>query len=137
MVVDTNVLVSGLLTPWGPSGEIIRMIASGTLCPLHDARMFTEYQSVLARNGFPFRKKDVDDLLAQILSSGAPVASEPLPHPLTDPDDEAFLEVALSGGAAVLITGNARHFPKERSRNVKILSPSEFLTYFRHNTKEN
>ena len=30
-VVDTNVLFAGLLSPFGPPGEIVRMIASGTL----------------------------------------------------------------------------------------------------------
>ena len=31
VVLDTNVLVSGLLTPFGPSGEIVRMVAAGKL----------------------------------------------------------------------------------------------------------
>ncbi len=31
IVWDTNVLVSGLLTPFGPSGEIVRMVSAGEL----------------------------------------------------------------------------------------------------------
>jgi predicted nucleic acid-binding protein len=46
---------------------------------------------------------------------------------LTDPDDEAFLEVALSGRASALVTGSKRHFPKRAYGEVRILSPAEFL----------
>jgi predicted nucleic acid-binding protein len=40
-----------------------------------------------------------------ILVVAAPTAVE-----LPDPDDRAFVEVALSGGADALVTGNRRHF---------------------------
>jgi hypothetical protein len=33
IVLDTNVLVSGLLQPFGPSGQIVRLVASGDLLP--------------------------------------------------------------------------------------------------------
>ena len=33
IVLDTNVLVSGLLTPFGSSGEIVRMVFSNELTP--------------------------------------------------------------------------------------------------------
>ena len=44
-----------------------------------------------------------------------------------DPDDEPFLEVALSGGVKAIVTGNKRHFPRKEYEGVKILSPAEFL----------
>jgi len=34
IVLDTNVLVSGLLTPFGTSGEIVRMVSAGKMMPL-------------------------------------------------------------------------------------------------------
>ena len=52
---------------------------------------------------------------------------KPLKHHLPDPDDEPFLEVALSGGAKAIVTGNKRHFPRKDYQGVKILSPVEFL----------
>jgi len=45
---------------------------------------------------------------------------------LPDPDDAAFLEVAATCGA-ILITGNARHYPPDRRLGVKILEPRAFL----------
>ena len=47
IVLDTNVLVSGLLTPFGTSGEIVRMVSAGKLILLYDSRILLEYQEGL------------------------------------------------------------------------------------------
>jgi len=47
IVLDTNVLVSGLLQPFGPSGQIVRLVASGEVVLCHDPRILTEYGEVL------------------------------------------------------------------------------------------
>ena len=52
VVVDTNVLVSGLLTPGGTPGSNINMIAEGDLRVCHDPRIFEEYGAVLGRPEF-------------------------------------------------------------------------------------
>jgi hypothetical protein len=59
IVLDTNVLVSGLLTPYGSSGKIVRMIFSGDLTLILDARILSEYRDVLVRPKFGFNKDDV------------------------------------------------------------------------------
>ena len=43
IVLDTNVLVAGLLTPFGSSGEIVRMAFSGGHLLYIDARILSEY----------------------------------------------------------------------------------------------
>ena len=53
-MLDTNVLVSGLLSPFGPPGEIVRMVSSGAVVLCLDARIFAEYDDVLARPRFGF-----------------------------------------------------------------------------------
>jgi putative PIN family toxin of toxin-antitoxin system len=131
VVVDTNVLVAGLLSPFGPPGEIVRMIASGTLRLCFDARILTEYGQVLARSKFQFNSEQTQALLEQIKMEGLSVAGDPLPAPLPDLSDEPFLEAALAGDAECLITGNTRHFPSARRQGVVVLSPSEFLNQYR------
>ena len=59
VVVDTNVLVAGLLSPFGPPGEIIRMIASGAVTLCVDARILTEYAEVLSRPKFQFETEQI------------------------------------------------------------------------------
>ena len=40
IVLDTNVLAAGLLSPFGPCAEIVRMVSSGDLTLCLDARIF-------------------------------------------------------------------------------------------------
>jgi uncharacterized protein len=132
VVVDTNVLVVGLLSPFGPPGEVVRMIAGGALHLCFDARILTEYQEVLARAKFGFDADLVQTFLDQIQADGFSVAGFPLTDRLPDPADEAFLEAALAGTARCLVTGNTRHFPAGRRQGMAVLSPREFLEYYRH-----
>ena len=131
IVLDTNVLVSGLLTPFGPSGEIVRMISAGLLTLMVDARILSEYREVLHRPKFQFNHDQINDLLDYIRLSSRIVSAVPLKKPLPDPDDEPFLEIAVSAKAACLITGNRVHFPKKSCQGVKIVSPSEFIDLYR------
>ena len=131
IVLDTNVLVAGLLSPFGPCGEIVRMVSSGEITLALDARILTEYQEVLARPKFKFDRDKVTTILDLIKYRGAIVASSPLLNPLPDPDDEPFLEIAIAASVATLVTGNHVHFPTESCQGVTVLSPTEFLTFYR------
>jgi putative PIN family toxin of toxin-antitoxin system len=135
IVLDTNVLVAGLLSPFGPCGDIVRMVSSGELTLCFDARILSEYREVLMRPKFRFAEDEIDTLIDFIAMRGQTVAPSPLPKPLPDPDDEPFLEVAIAGRVACLVTGNRAHFPGRRRQGVKVLSPRAFLTRYRRHLK--
>ena len=136
IVLDTNVLVSGLLTPYGTSGEIVRMVSAGELILYIDARILSEYQEVLHRPKFKFNKEHISILLDFIKLYGQFVSGLPLKNRLPDPDDELFLEVAIAGKVRSLITGNIVHYPPSSREGIKIFSPSEFLEFFRKHRAE-
>jgi len=127
IVLDTNVLVAGLLTPFGPCGDIVRMVSSGNLILCIDARVLSEYREVLERPKFSFDRDKVAAILDYIEHHGWIVAASPLSLPLPDSDDEPFLEIAVSGCADYLVTGNAAHFPSELCEGVAVVSPADFL----------
>jgi len=129
VVLDTNVLVSGVLKPYSPAASILRMLVEGVIQPAYDLRILAEYREVLSRPKFSFDREVVKPLLDQIEEEGVLISASPLKSPLPDPADEPFLEVAVA--AAALVTGNRRHFPRRSYGAVKILSPSEFLEIFR------
>jgi putative PIN family toxin of toxin-antitoxin system len=131
IVLDTNVVVSGLLQPFGPSGQIVRLVASGELVLCLDPRILAEYQEVLLRKKFGFDPERVDTLLEEIRASGIPVAARPLAIRLPDADDEPFLEAALAGGARFLVTGNVKHYPAEACSGAEVLSPRSFIELYR------
>ena len=127
IVLDTNVLVAGLLSPFGPCGDIVRMVSSGNLTLCVDARVLSEYHEVLKRPKFGFDLDKVAVILDYIERCSWVVSSVPLSFSLPDPDDEPFLEIAISGDADCLVTGNAVHFPSDLCRGIKVMSPSDFL----------
>lgn len=131
IVLDTNVLVAGLLSPFGPPGEIVRMVSSGELTLCLDARVLSEYAEVLRRPKFGFDEDAIVALLDYVEYRGLMVASSPLPEELPDTDDEPFLEITLACGAEYLITGNRVHFPEALCRGATVVSPAEFVAAYR------
>jgi putative PIN family toxin of toxin-antitoxin system len=135
IVLDTNVLVAGLLSPFGPCAEIVRMVSSGDLTLCFDSRVLSEYSEVLCRPKFRFETDRVLVLLDHIERRGQIVASSPLSTLLPDPGDQPFLEIAVAGRAECLVTGNHAHFPPKLCHGVTTLSPSGFLRYYRDQLK--
>ncbi len=131
IVLDTNVLVAGLLSPFGPCGQIVRMVSSGELTLSFDARILAEYEEVLARPKFKFQKEKVAAFLDHIQHQGYMAASSPLSRSLPDADDDPFLEVAITARAICIVTGNQIHFPAELCQGVKVYSPADFLASYK------
>ena len=53
-VLDTNVLVSGLLNPHGTPGQILVAVMAERIEVVYDPRLLTEYRRVLLQREFPF-----------------------------------------------------------------------------------
>lgn len=136
IVLDTNVIVAGLLSPFGACGEIVRMVSAGELTLSFDARILSEYNEVLRRPRFGFEEEKVAALLDYIVYRGQAVAPSPLYHSLPDTDDEPFLEVTLASQSVCLVTGNQKHFPAERCQGAKVISPNEFLIFFKKTSRK-
>lgn len=130
VVIDTNVLVSGLLSPYGAAAEVVRMAVAGSLELLYDARIASEYEEVLSRPKFSFDKNYVGHLIEFIEHFGIPVSAAPLSRHLPDHDDEPFLEVAIAGKGECIITGNVAHYPIRSRRKIKVLTPRQFLNRY-------
>jgi putative PIN family toxin of toxin-antitoxin system len=127
VVLDTNILVAGLLNPYGAPASIVRLVAAGTLGLCFDARILAEYRDVLSRPRFGFAVEHVESLLSQIEACGSLATATPLGRRLPDPDDEPFLEIALAGRADFLVTGNSGHFPANCVQGMKVVTPREFV----------
>ena len=65
-VVDTNVLVSGLLTPTGNEALIILALHQGLMRCCFSDDIFEEYAAVLARPKFAFEAEEIGALLAMV-----------------------------------------------------------------------
>ena len=108
VVFDTNVLVSALLKRGGVSAEAVELALIGRVRPLFDNRMIAEYQEVLKRPRFGFVTDVVQSFLEDFQAVGEMIL-EPTRYDraVLDRSDLPFIEVAISGGANAIITGNA------------------------------
>ena len=116
-VIDTNVLVSALLSSHDDSGavQLIARMLSGEITPVYSSAIITEYREVLRRKKFGFSPDTIDHLLLAIGKFGLQV--EPSASGITLPDrkDLPFYEVVLEKrpDGARLVTGNLKHYPAE------------------------
>jgi putative PIN family toxin of toxin-antitoxin system len=62
-VIDTNVLVSGLLSRSGSPAQILNLLVNKRIAAYYDHRILEEYRDVLSRAQFGFTKAEVDGLL--------------------------------------------------------------------------
>ncbi len=131
IVLDTNVLVSGLLNPVGPPGQLVRLVTGSRERLAFDQRVIQEYREVLARPHLGITGDEIESVIEAIEQDGESVVARPLAVKLPDPDDLPFVEVAASAGAAALVTGNLRHFPRSAlgRLGVTIVSPAAWLSH--------
>lgn len=126
VVLDTNVLVSALLTPHGTPARVLDLALAGEIRLAFDDRILAEYRDVLARPKFGFSRGDVSDLLTALEADGEHIIPRPIHAKLPDKDDLPFLEVAAFARAP-LITGNTAHFPASARGGVDVYSPAAFV----------
>lgn len=126
-VFDTNVLVSGFLSPHGPPGRIVQWLRQGFVRAAVDDRVVAEYREVLRRPKFGFPTTEVDTVLDRVLffAIWPELPPDCLPGILPDPDDRPFAECATTAQCPV-VTGNLRHFPEDVIRQ-PILTPAQFV----------
>lgn len=122
VVVDTNIIVSALMSPNGNPAKIVDMATDQKLRICYSPEILAEYIDVLNRPHFNFNDEDCDDFIQGVKRFGLlsqPPASD---IPMSDEDDRCFYDVAKSC-EAILITGNTKHYPIEPF----IVTPAEFL----------
>ncbi len=130
VVLDTNVVVSGLLSAAGPCGRILDLALEGQITLCADPRLADEYRAVIHRPELGLPSDDVDRVLELLLNLSDPITAAPLDVALPDPEDLPFLEVAASAGVP-LVTGNRRHFPSRLCGDIQILAPRELIDLIR------
>ena len=115
-VIDTNVLVSALLSPNNESPPLTVManVFAGTITPVYNTEIIDEYRSVLKREKFHFDPVDVEAVINVFLQYGLNLErTEVNDEAFLDHKDIVFYEVKMSKDDAYLITGNTKHFPKQ------------------------
>lgn len=134
VVVDTSVFVSALLGRGGASRDVLRSCLEGRATPLMGTALFAEYESLLSRSslfaGSPLSPGEREALLNAFLSVCRWVTIYFSWRPnLADESDNHLIELAVAGGAAVVVTKNVKDFRRAELSfaGLRILKPEELL----------
>ena len=129
LVLDTNVLISALLSPNGKPHACVQWALDHAIL-LASGDLLVELQTRLARPKFAkyasaaTRKAYVDELAfstQNVLLTGSIKACR-------DPDDDKILEIAVAGIADCIVSGDKDLLVLDPFRGIPILTPAAFLT---------
>lgn len=137
-VIDVNVLVSSVIGPLGNSRKVLLawdkslfdvIISSGIIREL-------EEKLKLPRITKHFNKNSASDIywLKELLKTQSEIISIPsneIESITGDPEDDYVLETAAKGRVDYLITGDIKLKNLKKYKNVKILSPKDFIKILR------
>jgi uncharacterized protein len=129
-VFDTNALVSALLLPQSVPGRAFFAASDrGKMLSSHET--LAELRDVLERKKFD-RYLDRDDrrqFLTKLVHEAIFIDVIEEIRACRDPKDDKFLELAVSGGATCLVTGDADLLALNPYRGIPIMTPAEFLEW--------
>ena len=133
VVLDTNVIVSGVISAKGPAYEILKAWEEKKIVLLMTQPILEEIQEVLLRPKIRKRHQmtleEIGDFCAQIEAFSVLIKPpEKSAKVSIDPDDIMFLDCALSGDAEFIVTGDKELLSLEKFGDTTILTPAKFLS---------
>ncbi len=130
-VVDTNIVVAGLLSVDGPPAQILDAMLAGRMRFLLSVELLSEYRTVLLRKAIRKRHdlspQDVDCILEALATHAAVADISPRQETAPDPGDNHLWQLLAARPEAGLITGDKLLLAHPPAKS-QVLTPSEWLT---------
>ena len=127
LVLDTNVLISAILSPNSISAKILNWGEDNGVI-LYSAATLNEVLSVLGRSKFSkyIDHDDIDGLSIRIKTVWLFVEILNQVQLCRDPKDDKFIDLALNGKASHLITGDSDLLVLNPIQNTLVIKPRTF-----------
>lgn len=110
LVIDTNIIVSALLSADSNAFKVLSDALDGKYTVLISEEVFQEYQDVLHREKFGFDEEIISFLLEWFKENAIWIEVSKSNIPMKDEKDRVFYDLAKSCKAR-LVTGNIKHYP--------------------------
>jgi putative PIN family toxin of toxin-antitoxin system len=128
VILDTNILVSGLKSKNGISYRILKMLPQKRFILCLSVPLFLEYESVI-KSQIPYLSKDeINNFLDYICLISKHIKINYLWRPiLKDHHDDHILEVAVASNSKYIVTYNIKDFIPCNKFGIDVVTPREFL----------
>jgi putative PIN family toxin of toxin-antitoxin system len=130
VVLDTNVIVSAILSPGGNPSLILNDVLSGKHLFYYTASILAEYKEVLSRPEFSFDPKRVQLTLDPLSERGILEIPPRSNIPLPDETDRMFYDLAFFV-EAFLVIGNLKHYPPDAF----VITPAQIMLVINQNAR--
>lgn len=137
VILDTNVLISGLLSPLGPPAKLLDAWERKSFDLVTCDALIEEFRDVASRPFFHDRlRASTVELLARGLEDFSLFYEDPPPGPVApDPKDSYLLALVEVSEAEFLVTGDKELQSLKRHKSARIVSPVEMVQLLRENEK--
>jgi len=123
VVIDTNVLVSAVLSPNGNPAKVLKIVTDSEEKSLYySSEIIGEYRKVLSYDKLKIGNEEKTRAIDLIQRIGKRINPTVSTITLPDESDRIFYDTAKECGA-ILVTGNIKHYPTEPS----IMTPADFI----------
>lgn len=128
VILDTNVLVSGIFFPHGFPRRILQAWEQGKFSLVASQEIFYEYEGTShdLQNKYPTANAaeflDVIFIRSEMCQPGK--LSEPV---CEDPDDDMFIACALESGVKIIVSGDKLLQKVSGYQNIEVLNPRQFF----------
>ena len=131
VVVDTNILVSGLISAHGNPAKIVDAILDGQLIPVMSLATFNELREVLSRpqiyKYFEHARISIQGFLAELEQIAEFVQPERSNMSIKDEKDRPFVDLASTTPPPEYIITGDKDFEEEKYHDVLVISASLFV----------
>jgi putative PIN family toxin of toxin-antitoxin system len=136
LVLDTNVVVSGLLW-WGSASNILWSVQSGGCTILTTLPMMKELEAVLCRSKFQYRFKELNTEPEEPLTYYRNMVRYcRVPHKSNytgfDVDDQKFIDLAIAEHAHLLVSGDKHVLDMKEIGDIAIVNVQEAVRVLQH-----
>lgn len=135
IVIDTNVLISGIIFGGKPS-KIIELLFGKKISIFASPEMVDEYKRIYGELGERYAKKTHNEL-NEIINSMNILPSHSHIEACRDPDDNKFIECAIDNRCIYIVSGDKDLLVLEQYEDIGILTVSEFLEQYEKKRHKN
>jgi putative PIN family toxin of toxin-antitoxin system len=134
VVLDTNVVFSGVYSDAGASYQFLMRLPRKEIEPCLSVALVLEYEQALRDHlaDIEQTEKEIQDILDYLCKVSACQTVFYLWRPfLRDPKDDMVLELAVASGARLVVTHNIKHFAGVERFGIRAITPAKMLRQLR------